>query len=265
MPDIVLAADNNAATRLLHDAETMLGTLVRSGSGSLGPFRADWSASASFANGEVELLTPNIVRVKDCEIHYNLSFNFSVNLNDFLHFCIPQVCVELPVIGEVCTPEHCIDWPTVTIPISYSDVIKFTADFTLNPHLVGSTWLIDIVIAGIPNLQISPAAAAIISLLGIAIGAVISLIPFIGPFLGAAVAAIVVAIGIAGVTGLLGPILSLFVSGRTFTIYRRPRVFQVLPATLPLDPAVNIVLKSIGASVKKSDESELVIEVDITA
>ena len=54
MPDILVAADEPAATELLHDAETTLGTLTRSGSGSLGPFNANWSASAFLAGGAVD-------------------------------------------------------------------------------------------------------------------------------------------------------------------------------------------------------------------
>ena len=43
--------------------------------------------------------------------------------------------------------------------------------------------------------------------LGAALGLAVAAIPFIGPFLGPLVAAVVAAIGIAGVTGLLGPLL----------------------------------------------------------
>ncbi|HYY93189.1 MAG TPA: hypothetical protein VE713_01630, partial [Pyrinomonadaceae bacterium] len=116
-----------------------------------------------------------------------------------------------------------------------------------------------------PSLQISVAAAAILAALGLAAAAVLAAIPFIGIFLAGAVLAITAAIGIAGITGLLGPILSLFVAGLTFTIYRQPRVFNVLPASGALDPAVNIRLDRIAASVSRTDEDELLIEADISA
>ena len=265
MPDILVAADEAAATELLHDAETTLGTLSRSGSRSLGPFNVSWSASAFLAGGAVDLIVPNVIRISNCELHYNLHFAFSFDLSNIIpDFCLPQICVHIPFIGNVCTPRICVNWPTITIPVNFSDVVRFTADFTLNAHLSGSNWLIDAVIVGIPNLQISVAAAAILAALGVAAGAILLGIPFIGPFLAGAVVAITTAIGIAGITGLLGPILSLFVSGLSFNIYRQPRVFNVLPASLPLDPAVNINLNSIAASVSHTNEDELLIAVEIS-
>jgi len=264
MPDITVAGDEAAATQLVHDAETTLGVVSKSGSGSLGPFTASWSASASFSNGAVDLNPPNIIRIANCQMNYSLGFSFSFDLSSILpDFCLPQICIPTPW-GDICTPKICVDWPTITIPVSYSDSLTFTADFTLNPHLSGANWLIDIVIVGIPLLQISPAAAAILTAIGLAAAVILASIPFIGPFLAGAVLAITAAIGIAGITGLLGPILTLFVSGLTFTVYKQPKLFQVLPAAGPVDPAVNINLDAITASVVRTDEDELVVGVDIS-
>src|SRR5260370_10199398 len=88
--------------------------------------------------------------------------------------------------------------------------------------------------------QLSPAAAAILILIGQGLALVLAPIPFIGPFLALAVVAITAAIGIAGVTGFLGPILTPFVSGLTFTVYKHPKVSEVLPASLPLDPPLDL-------------------------
>src|SRR5262245_1228811 len=193
-----------------------------------------------------------------------LVFSFSFDLSSILpDFCLPQICIPTPW-GDICTPKICVDWPTITIPVSYSDSLTFTADFTLNPHLSGANWLIDIVIVGIPLLQISPAAAAILTAIGLAAAVTLASLPFSGPFLAGAVLAITAAIGIAGITGLLGPILTLFVSGLTFTVYKQPKLFQVLPAAGPVDPAVNINLDAITASVVRTDEDELVVGVDIS-
>jgi hypothetical protein len=266
MPDILVAADESAATELLHDAEATLGTLTRSGSDNLGPFNISWSASAFLAGGTVDLITPNVIRVVDCELHYSLNFTFSFDLSSIIpDFCLPQVCVRIPFIGKVCTPTVCINWPSITIPLNFSDVVKFTADFSLNARLSGATWLIEALIVGIPFLQISAAAAAILAALGLAAAAAMAAIPFIGPLLAGAVLAITTTIGVAGITGLLGPILTPFVAGLTFTIYRQPQIFNVLPASGALDPAVNIRLDSLSASVSQTDEDELLIEADISA
>lgn len=265
MPDIVVAADEVAATKLVHDGEMALGTVSESGSGSLGPFTASWNASAHLANGSIDLIAPDVIRIADCELHYSLGFTFSFDLSSILpDFCLPQICVWIPFVGTVCTPKICIDWPTISIPVSYSDMVKFTADFSLNVYLSGGNWNVDIVIVGIPSLAIGPAAAAILVAIGTAAGLALLVVPFIGPFLAGAVIAITAAIGIAGITGLLGPILSLFVSGLSFNVYKQPKVFEVLPAALPLDPAVKVNIDSVTAAVVASDEDELVLTADIS-
>lgn len=267
MPDILLAADETAATQLVADAQATLGTIGDSGSGSLGPFDANWSANVNFTGGTVDLLTPDIVRLADVNMNFSLSFSFSIDLSDILpDFCLPQVCISIPFIGEVCTPEICVDWPTIgPIPINYSDTLKFTSDFRLVTQLDGAEWVISIEIVGIPNLQFGPIAAAILVLLGAAITPFLLVVPFIGPFLAIAVNGILALIGIAGLTGFLGPILSLFVSGLTFEIYRQPQLFEVLPASLPLDPQVAFIIDNMAAEVRSSDEDELVVTVEISA
>lgn len=266
MPDITLAADEVAATRLVHDAETILGTQSQSASSSLGPFVASYGVSASFSGGTVVLQPPNIIELDDIHLNYSLNLSFGLDLNNFLpHFCLPQVCVNLPIFGQVCTPSICIDWPTISFPFSYSDFVDFSADFTVLPHLSGGDWLIDIRIVSIPTLSISAAAAAILTALGLALGAAVSWIPFIGPLLDGLIAAVLAGIGIAGITGLLGPLLSLFVSGLTFTIYKQPQVQQVLPVSGPHDPAVSIKITTLDCVVQQTDKAELVVTASIAA
>ena len=267
MTDIILAADQSAATTLLHDAEAALGTRsTPPGGGPLGPFTATWSASASFSDGTIDLLPPNIIQITDRHLNYTLNFSLSVDLNSILpNFCLPQICIPIPFDGNLCTPKICLSWPTITIPVSFSDTLKFTADFTLNAHLSGTTWLVDVVIVGIPALDLSLAAAAILAAIAAGLTPILLAIPFIGPFLAIAVDAILAAIGIAGITGLLGPLLTPFVSGLTFNIYHHDKVFEVLPNASPIDPAVNINLDLIAASVVASDKNELVVTANISA
>ena len=250
----------------MHDAETIFGTQSKSGSGSLGPFVASYGVSASFSGGSVALQAPNIIGLDDIHLNYSLDLSFGIDLNSFLpHFCLPQICVTIPFIGTICTPKICINWPTITFPFSYSDFVDFSADFQVIPHLSGSNWLIDIRIVSIPTLAISVAAAAILTALGLALGAAVSWIPFIGPLLDVLIAAVMAGIGIAGITGLLGPLLTLFVSGLTFTIYKEPQIQQVLPAAGPNDPAVSITITALDCVVQQTNKAELVVTADIAA
>jgi hypothetical protein len=69
---------------------------------------------------------------------------------------------------------------------------------------------------------------------------------------------------VAGLTGLLGPILTPFVSGLRIPIYNQPQLFEVLPLEGPIDPAVHVTIDAIAASVETSDEDELVLTADIS-
>lgn len=265
MPDIVVAADETAATTLVQTAIAAFPIPPQSGSGSLGPFTASWSASASLAVGTVELRPPNVIRVANGTLTYALGLNVSLDLSAILpDFCLPQVCIPIPFNGRLCTPRICINWPTITIPISHSGPVNFTADFALNVHLTGGQWIVDVIVVGVPFLQLGPAAVAILAAVGAAAALVLVAVPFIGPFLAIAVVAITAAIGIAALTGLLGAILTPFVSGLTFAVYQQPQMFQVLPAAAP-DGAVFVRLDSVTAAVVGTDEDELVLSVDISA
>ncbi|OZB87733.1 MAG: hypothetical protein B7X41_11910, partial [Microbacterium sp. 14-71-5] len=80
------------------------------------------------------------------------------------------------------------------------------------------------------------------------------------------VAAVVAAIGVAGLTGLLGPILTPFISGTRFPVYAQPQLFTVLPAAGANDPAVTVTLDTIAAEVQHNPpEDELVLSADISA
>lgn len=263
--EIIAALDEGGATILLHQAQAALGTVGGSGSGSLGPFTAAWGASASFSGGAVDLMPPDIVRVANVQLNYSLNFSFQINLNNFLPtFCLPRVCVRIPFVGRVCTPRICITWPTITVPFSYSDALTFSGDFRLAVSQSGPDWKVDVVIVGVPFLQISPAAAAILAALSLVVAALLAPIPFIGPFLAAAVVLIINTIGIAGMLGLLGAILTPFVSGLRFPLYSQPQLFNVLPAGGPIDPPANITLDLVEAEVVASDEDELVLSADIS-
>ena len=266
MPDIIAAADESASTKLVQTAIAAFPIPTRAGSGNLGPFNANWSASATVSVGTVDLRPPNVIRLANGQLNYALNLTISFDLSSILpDFCLPQVCVNIPFIGRVCVPptKICVNWPTITVPVSHSGSVNFTADFALNPNLSGGFWNIDLVVVGTPFLQLGPAAVAILSAVGVTAAIALAAIPFIGPFLAGAVLAITATIGIAALTGLLGQIITPFISGLTITLYRQPQLFQVLPASPP-DAAVNVTLDSVTASVQSTDEDELVIEVEVS-
>lgn len=261
MSDIIAAADQSAATTLLHDAEITLGTLSKSGGGSFGPFVSNYSANVSFSGGAVDLIPPNVIQLSNCNVNYSLNLSFGLDLNDFLpNFCLPQVC-----IFGWCTPKICVSWPTVTIPISFGDSLTITGDFTVAAMLSGPNWLVNVTIQGVPLLQFGAGTAALLLAIGAAVTAAVGWVPFIGPFLALLADAVIAAIGIAGVTGLLGDIITPFISGLTFTVYSQPKLFPVLPASGPNDPEVDVTITALGAAVQATDKNELVLTASIAA
>lgn len=261
MPDIIAAADETAANALLHAAEAAAGTISKSGSGSLGPLGASWSASASFSGGAVSLAVPDTVAIDNLQVNYSLSLGFSIDLS-FLDFCLPQVCIPTPW-GDICTPKICVNFPTISVTVPFSSSAVLSADFGILVHLASGIWFVDVVIQNVRKLDLGTAATALLTAIGAAIAVAVAAVPFIGPLLSVAVAILTAAFGLAEVTGLLGQIVSLFVSGLTFNVYQQSQTFEVLPASPPFDPVVDVTLTAVTAGVQATDKNELVLSVGI--
>jgi hypothetical protein len=259
--DLTAAVDETGATTLLHAAQAALGTVSRSGSGSLGPLGAGWSADVSFTGGTVTLAAPDTVAIDNLQVDYSLGLTLSVDLS-FLDFCLPRVCIWTPW-GDICTPRICFTFAPISVSVPFASSATLSADFGIDAHLTGGTWFVDVVIQSVPDIQLGAAATALLTAIGAAISLALLAVPFIGPLLSVAVAIITASFGIAEITGLLGPIVSEFVAGLTFTVYQQPQVFQVLPASGAVNPAVDVTLAAVSASVQATDKNELVLSVDI--
>ena len=266
MPEIIAAVDEAGANTLIDTAIGLIPPQNASGSGNLGPFVASYAVSATLVNGDVDLRTPDIIRLVDLQVNWSINLSFGIDLSTILpDFCLPQVCVNIPCVGRVCTPRICIDWPTISVPVSFSDFVRATGDFRLDISLSGGVWKVQAEIVGVPNLQFGATSALLLAAIGAAVTPILLAIPFLGPFLAIAVNGILLAIGIAGVTGFLGPIITPFVSGLKIPIYEQPQLFEVLPIEGPVDPRVTITIDAIAAEVRSTDEDELVLTADISA
>jgi hypothetical protein len=259
--DLTAAVDETGATTLLHAAEAALGTVSRSGSGSLGPLGAGWSAGVSFTGGTVTLAAPDTVAIDNLQIDYSLELTLSVDLS-FLDFCLPRVCIWTPW-GDICTPKICFTFAPISATVPFTSSATLSADFGIDTHLTGGTWFVDVVIQSVPDIQLGAAATALLTAVGAAISLALLGVPGIGLFLSLAVAILTASFDIADITGLLGPIVSEFVAGLTFTVYQQPQVFQVLPASGAVNPPVDVTLAAVSAGVQSTDKNELVLSVDI--
>lgn len=265
MAEITAALDEAGANTLFNTAMGVVAIPPQSGSGSLGPFTAGYTASVAFVHGSIDLIVPSTIRVDHLRVNWHVTLTFSVDLNDFLpHFCLPQVCVDIPCVGRVCTPRVCLSWPTIHVSVPLGDFVEATADFGLDVTLNAGVWKVQGVVQNVSQLQFGPATAGMLVLIGAAITPLLLLIPFIGPFIAIAVDAVLATIGIAGLTGLLGPIISPFISGLKIPIYSQPQHLQILPSTGPNDPPVFITLDTVKAEIQGGTEDELVLGVDVS-
>jgi hypothetical protein len=267
MSEITAAIDETAANKLLDAAIASIGSQTFTDTGTLGPFTASYKVTGTVSNGDVDLVPPATIRVTDLRVDWHLDLSFGFDLSSILpDFCLPQVCVDIPCVGRVCSPLICIDWPSVTIPVSFGDFTRATVDLGISVTLQGGVWRVEAVIQGVPNLQFGATTAALLAAIGLAATPVLLAVPFVGPILAVVVNALLAAIGLAGITGFLGPIISPFVAGIRVPVYGQPQQFVVLGAESAVDPQVDIVIDQITASVvHNAPEDELVIGAEISA
>lgn len=266
MAEITAALDEVGANKLLDAVIAAIGTQTKSGSDSLGPFTVGYTVSGTLTNGNVDLIPPDIIRIADLRLDWNINLSFVIDLAAILpKFCLPQVCINIPCVGRVCTPEICIPWPKIPVNVPLSDFVKTTVDTRLNITLLSGKWKVEAEVLGVPSLSFGLPTAALLVAIGVAITPVLLLVPLIGPFLALAVNLILAAIGIAGLIGFLGPIITPFVSGLKFKLYEQPKLFEVLPAEGPFDPKVDFNIDLITAFVAHNGtEDELVLTADIS-
>jgi hypothetical protein len=267
MSEIIAAVDEAAAGQLLRTAVAALGTQSTSGSTTLGPLGVTYTVTGTLSQGTVDLIPPDTVRIANLRLDWHLSMQLRLDIGDIIpDIHIPQICIPIPCVGKVCTPKIDIVWPTITVPFSFGDFVRTTVDLGLDATRQGPDWVIEVIVQGVPNLATGLPTAAMIAGIGAAVAAAVAWVPLIGPFVAIVVAGATAAIGVAALTGLLGPILSLFIAGKRFEVQRVPAHLEILPATSAIDPSAFIMLDAVDAVIQHNPpEDELVVSADISA
>lgn len=262
MADIIAAIDEVGAQSVLAAAE-LVAIPPKSDSATAGPFTVAYKVAIAFSGGTVDLIPPDTVRLANLRMDFDLDLNVVI---DPPEVCLPQPCVNLPCIGEVCLPRICIDPPALpAIPVKLKDFVQFTVDCELVVELDAmNVWQVHIEIPNVPSLQLGPASQALLAALNAAITPVVAAIPLVGPILVPIVHSALAGVGLGGLTGLLGPMLSPFIQGHKFNVYSQPRLFQVLAAGGATNPPVNVTIDNVTATVQGNDEDELVLMIDVS-
>src|SRR6478736_1346382 len=140
MSGITVALDKQAANALFRDAEAALKTQSKTGHSSHGGFNCDWTIDASFTGGTIDLIDPDIIHVADCRLQYSLGMTFKLD--------VKRIIERIPLVHY--SGKSLI----LTVPITASGALPFSADFGLTPHLDGDIWLIDLKISSTPKIDL---------------------------------------------------------------------------------------------------------------
>lgn len=266
MAEIIAALDESGANTLLDTAIGTLPPFGTSGSGTLGPFTAGYNISATLVNGDVDLRPPDIIRLIDLRLNWHLDLNLLIDISAVIpDICLPRICVNLPFIGRVCTPRICLDWPTIPVSVPFDSFVETTGDFRLDVALAGGVWKVQGVVVSLDSLRWGVDMAVLLTAIGLAVAPLLALVPFVGPVAAVVVPIFLAGLGAAGATGLLGPLLTPFISGLKIPLYEQAQDFEILPAESAVDPAVRMRLDLVSAAIAHNgSEDELVLSADVS-
>jgi hypothetical protein len=161
--DAAIAISEGGTNKLMQDALS-LAHASKADSGTWGPFTVGYSVSVAASGGTVELVDSpvEVIRLHDINVTGSVGVSFDFDLGNILpQICIPPVrlCVHIPFLGTVCTPQFCIPWPHIHVAPTLPFALKFSADFDVKVKDGGSTW--DIVLLVYPlSIVIDPSPMA---------------------------------------------------------------------------------------------------------
>jgi hypothetical protein len=261
--DATVAVSESGANQLMQ--KLLAGeSISKSDSASWGPFSVGYSVNVALSGGTIELIDApaNIVRVHNLNISGNAGVYFSFNLGAILPtICIPpfKVCIDIPFVGEVCTPQVCITWPSITIPINLPFSVNVSADFGISVQSAGANWEVDLLVYPFSLfIDLSPMASVIINAIESQVDAVLNTIPLIGPLISSLVNMVIGAL-----SGVLSTILNaissfihdvillldLFSPTIPVPILTFAKTQAMLPAGGPSDPEVDVTIAALGATI----------------
>lgn len=187
------APASDATVALSQDALTLLvqraldKPLTGQNSGSWGPFVFGYSPNLSVSGGAITLVDlGQQVRLDSVVISGTIGLSIGVNLGAILpSVCIPPSRACINIFGhQVCTPQVCITWPTISVPLPPILIplpIALSVNFQVAAQKDGSNW--DVVLKVFPFsilIDLSPAVNTIVDAVESAVRNTLGQIPLIG-------------------------------------------------------------------------------------
>jgi hypothetical protein len=263
--DATLALSEPGANVVLQKAIS-LAHASKSDSATWGPFEVGYSASVALAGGvaTLENAPSNKLDLSGVNVSGSLSAHFSFDLGRILpQICIPpfQVCVDIPFLGRVCTPQFCISWPSVNVDITLPFAFNVDASFGFRVDDLGTQWGIVLLIDPFsPRFDLTPMGPAIITAIQNQVSATLGTIPLIGGLIADLVNTVIGAFSgvLSGILGAFGTLINLALSlldlfnvSIPFTLLRFDKQQTFVPANIPLlgDAPVIMSLSRLEAQV----------------
>jgi len=270
--DATIAVSEPGVNVVLHKA-IALARGSKSDSASWGPFQVGYSATIALSGGvaTLENAPANKIDLQNLNVTGSVSAFFSFDLGRILpKICIPpfQVCVNIPFLGRVCTPQICITWPSINVGVSLPFAFGLDVSFGFRVDDLGSRWGIVLLIDPFsPRFDLSPMGAAIIAAIQNDVSNRLRQIP-LGRLLAGLVNTVIGAFSgvLSVVLGAFGGLLNLVLSlldllnvNIPFTLLTFDKTQTFVPVNVPLigDAPVNMNLAVLQAQVL---DHELVAE-----
>lgn len=267
---LIAAIDEDGAEKIVSGLVTGL-----SDSKSSSAFGFSYNIAWEFLPGSFELVdSGDIIRLRECDIHTDISFGWSFDLSNILpDICFPRICFKT-WFGKVCTPRWCIDWPTISVPFSLPTLlseVSFDFSVQIQHDPAANQWVIKAVVnpltADIDIIDVAGTAVIAKEKFEDSLGIKLSDIPFIGSYLNDATDWILSEV-LDSIDDLL-EFLSTWLSdslrlhpvlGIGFELHRADEIFEILP-TSGTEPAV--MVRIIDLDVDITSDRELVVSADI--
>jgi hypothetical protein len=263
--DTTLAVSEGGINVVLHKAIALAHTSGHD-QGTWGPFFAKYTASVALAGGTATLenAPTNKLDLAGVNVSGVITVTIGFDLGLILPpICIPpvRVCVPIPFLGRVCTPQFCITWPHADINLSLPFAFNLDVSFGFRVDDLGSQWGIVLLIDPFsPRFDLTPMGPVIIAAIQAEVTSKLSGIPFIGGILADLINAVIGAFtGIVSlVIGAFGALINVVLSlldllnkSIPYTLLKFDKQQTFIPANVPLggDPPVNLTLAALKANV----------------
>jgi len=263
--DATLAISQSGINVVLQKAIS-LANASKSSSSTFGPFEVGYSASIALAGGvaTLENAPANKLDLTGVNVSGSVSAHVAFDLGLILpRICIPpfQICVSIPFLGTVCTPQFCITWPSIGVDVTLPFSFNVDAKFGFRIDDLGSQWGIVLLIDPFsPRFDLTPMGPLIIKAIQDAVSAKLSSIPLIGGLIADLINIVIGAFtplvsGILGLfSGLINAVLSLldlFNVTIPFTLLKFDKQQTFVPKDVPLlgDAPVRMALSALQSEV----------------